>query len=266
MRFNRVLIPTIATILVLAGCTSSSIGNTIAGASGGKGQVRLLDASPNEPGPLSLVVASTTINSNVTPSTPIGVYAQVGAGTQQFQIMPTSVPAVAKSIAASTFYTVVLMGEPGQADFGEFIFQDTNSLQSASSVRYKVNDAAPLPGPIDVYVYQGSTLPTTPSVAGLTSGSDSGSITNPPGNSYIPTQGSSTVLPSGMYSITVTASGVPTNVLFSGSANLSVNNSYSMTVEDNPSGSATSVGVILAIDQPVQPSNQTSLMTALRKP
>jgi hypothetical protein len=254
----------VAVAFALASCTSSSVGNTIAGAAGGKAEARLVDASPAEPGPLSLLVASTSINSGITTATPVGVYETVGAGTQQFQISPTSVAPVSKSVAASTFYTVVLLGEPGQPDFGEDIFQDTNSIQSASSVRYKVNDAAPLPGPIDVYVYQGGSLPTTPSVTGLTVGNDSGSIANPPGNSYVPTMGSATILPSGVYNVTVTAAGQPTTVLFTGSADLSVNHSYSLTIEDNASPS--SANVILAVDQPAQATNQSSLMTDARHP
>lgn len=255
-----------AITLVASACTSSSVGNLISGATGGKAQVRAIDASPSEPGPLSLVVANTTINSDLTTGTPTGTYALVGAGNQNFQIVPTSIPALTKSVAASVFYTVAIVGEPGLADFNIDMFQDTNSAQSAGTVRYKVNDAAPAPGAIDVYVYQGATLPTLPTVPGLTVGNDSGSIANPPGNSYIPTLGSSTILASGTYVITVTPAGVPGTTLFTGSANLSVGNSYSFTVEDTPGGSSTSVQVILAIDQPVQTSNQSNLLSVVRKP
>jgi hypothetical protein len=252
-----------ALLFAVAGCTSGGINNLVSGATGGKGQARAIDAAPSAPGPLSMLVANTTINSGLTASMPVGVYASVGAGNQTFQISPTNIPSSTQSIAASTFYTLVVAGEPGQADFGMYLLEDTNSTASASTVRFKVNDAAPAPGPIDVYVYQG-VMPGTPTVAGLTVGKDSGSIANPPGNSYIPTLGSSTVLPSGSYTITVTPAGNPATKLFTGSANLTAGNSYSYTIEDVPSGSPTAAQVILAIDQPAPSSNQSNLMSVAR--
>ena len=243
----------------LAAC-NSSLSNVLTGAGGGKAQARLVDASPTTSGTLSLSVANTTINSGITSSMPIGTYASVSSGPQVFQIVPSTVTAVRKSVSPSTFYTVVLLGEQGMANYGEFIFEDTNSLQSATTVRYKVNDASPQAGPVDFYLYTGSTLPLTPSVAGLSVGTDSGSITNPPGNSYIPTLGSSTVLPSGTYTVTVTAAGSPKTVLFTGTATLTVGRSYSFTIEDAKSGAGGAANVILAIDQPVQGSNQSNLM------
>jgi hypothetical protein len=252
--------------LVIAGCTSASVGNAISGATGGRGDLRAIDAAPSEPGPLSLVVASTTINSNLSASVPVGTYALIGAGNQNIQISPTNVPTVSKSFAASVFYTAALVGEPGQADFGLYIFEDTNATASSATVRYKVNDAAPAPGPIDVYVYQGATLPNLPTVPGLTVGNDSGSITNPPGNSYIPTLGSATILPTGVYEITVTPAGNPATTLFHRSITLTAGKSYSFTVEDVPGGSPASAQVILAVDQPVQTNNQSNLMSLIRQP
>jgi Domain of unknown function (DUF4397) len=254
-----------AAVLAFAGCTSSSIGNLVSGATGGKGQVRAIDAAPAAPGPLSMLIANTTVNSNLSPSTPVGIYALVGAGNQNIQITPTNIPTQTQSIAASTFYTMVVAGEPGQADFGMYLLEDTNSTASPSTVRFKVNDAAPAPGPIDVYVYQGA-RPATPTVPGLTVGKDSGSIANAPGNSYIPTLGSATVLPSGSYTIAVTPAGNPGTTLFSGSANLTTGNSYSYTIGDVSSGSPSAVQVILAIDQPSQSANQSNLMSAARLP
>jgi hypothetical protein len=252
--------------LAIAGCTSSSVGNAIAGATGGKGDLRAIDAAPSEPGPLSLLVANTTINSGLSASVPVGTYALVGAGNQNVQISPTSVGTVTKSFAASVFYTAALVGEPGLADFGLYIFEDTNANASAGTVRYKVNDAAPAPGPIDVYVYQGATLPNLPTVPGLTVGNDSGSIPNPPGNSYIPTLGSATILATGVYNITVTPAGKPATTLFTGSATLTAGKSYSFTVEDVPGGSPASARVILAVDQPAQSSNQSNLLSLTRLP
>ena len=264
-RFKLPLAGVLAATLVLVACSGGTVGNIIAGAAGGKGQVRLVDASPDSAGPLSLVVAATTINSGVSSATPFGIYAQVGAGPQTFTITPSTVPGVNKSIAASTFYTVVLGGQAGNGTLAEYIFQDTNSVQSPTSVRFKVDDAAPALGTIDVYVYQGATLPATPTVAGLTAGQDSGSIASPPGNSYIPPQGSATTLPSGVYTITVTAAGVPGNVLFTGSATLNVNSSYSFIVGDSTAGPGTA-RVLLAVDQPPVGSNQSSILTSSRQP
>ena len=245
--------------LSLAAC-NGGLSNVVSGVSGGKAQARLLDASPKTAGPLSLSVASTTINSGVTNSTPVGVYASVNTGSQTFQVVPSSVTAVSKTISPSTFYTVVLLGEPGISNYGEFIFQDTNSIQSPGTVRYKVNDASPQAGPVDFYLYQGATLPVTPSVGGLTVGTDSGSIANPPGNSYIPPMGASTLLPSGVYNVAVTAAGRPTTVIFTGTASLVVNHSYSFTITDNAAGTAGGANVILAIDQPAPATNQSNMM------
>jgi hypothetical protein len=253
-------------LVTLGGCTSASVGNLIAGATGGKAQVRLIDAAPQAPGPLSLVVANTAINTGLTASTPVGTYAYVGAGIQSLQVSPTNVPAVSKSVAASTFYTVALAGEPGTPDYAEYIFQDTNALPAPNTVRFKVNDAAPAAGPIDVYVYTGSVRPSSPTVAGLTPGNDSGSLPTPPGNAYIPPEGSMTSLPAGTYTVTVTPAGAPATTLFTGSLNLTVNTSYSFTVEDAANGGSSSVQVIAAIDQPVQVSNQANLLTVARLP
>jgi hypothetical protein len=251
--------------LVVTGCSSSSVGNAISGAAGQKGYVRMIDASPNAPGPLSMLVANTAINSGVSASLPVGVYATIGAGEQTVQIQPTNVPSQRKSFAASTFYTTVLAGEPGAVDYNMYILQDTNSLPSSATVRFKVNDAAPAPGPIDVYVYQGA-QPATPTVAGLTVGNDSGSTANPAGNAYIPTLGSATTLPSGTYTIAVTPAGKPTTILFSGSAHLSQGVSYSFTVTDVAGGSPNAAAVILSQDQPVENSNQSNLMELAHQP
>jgi hypothetical protein len=251
--------------LLIAGCGSGAVGNAISGAQGGKGDLRAVDAAPDAAGPLSMQVANTTINSGLSDSTPVGPYASIGAGLQNVKISPTNVPAQSKSFAASTFYTAALAGEPGAADYGMYIFQDTNSLPSASSVRFKVNDAAPAPGPIDVYVYQGS-LPNTPTVAGLTAGNDSGSIANPPGNSYIPTTGSATALPAGTYNVTVTPAGNPATTLFTGSAPLNTGVSYSFTVTDVSGDSPSAAGVIMAQDQPMETSNQANLLNYANRP
>lgn len=243
----------------LAAC-NGGLSNVVSGVSGGKAQARLLNASPKTTTPLSLSVANTTINSNVTNTTPVGVYSPVNTGSQTFAIVPSTVTAVSKTLTPSTFYTVVLLGEPGQPNYGEFIFQDTNSIQSPGTVRYKVNDASPQAGPVDFYLYQGSTLPTTPTVAGLTVGTDSGSLSNPPGNSYLPPLGSSTILPSGVYTVTLTAAGNPSLKIFTGTASLTVNHSYSFTITDNAAGTAAAANVILAIDQPAPATNQGNLM------
>ena len=245
--------------LSLSAC-NGGLSNVVSGVTGGKAQVRLLNASPQTTTPLSLSVANTTINSGITNATPVGVYSSVNTGNQTFAIVPSTVTAVSKTLSPSTFYTVVLLGEPGQPNYGEFIFQDTNSIQSPGTVRYKVNDASPQAGPVDFYLYQGSTLPTTPSVGGLTVGTDSGSISNPPGNSYIPTLGSSTLLPSGVYKVAVTAAGNPSLMIFTGTASLTVNHSYSFTITDNAAGMAGHANVIAAIDQPAPATNQGNLM------
>ena len=256
--------------LALSGC--SSIANKINGL-GQSGNARLIDASPatSQTG-IALEADGGLINTGISSATPIGVYSNVGATTIKFDVNTGTgtsdlVPAINVSIVPSTNYSVILEGEPGSPNYIAFGFQDTNALNNASTVRFKVNNAAPnLITPVDVYVWlSGTSIPTTPTVPGLGLNQDSGSSATHPGNAYIPQQGSSTVLPAGTYDIAVVLAGTAPNGstdLFDGSTPLALNTSYSLTIEDID-GTANHIGVIASIDEPFQGSNQTSI---LRRP
>ena len=104
-------------------------------------------------------------------------------------------------------------------------------------------------------------MPTTPTVPALPLNQDSGSEQNATGNAYIPTLGSSTTLPTGTYNIAIVPQGsVPngTSDLFDGSTSLTVNNSYSFTIEDVNS-TQNNIGVLLSIDEPFQTQNQLKI-------
>lgn len=253
--------------LTLSGC--SSIANKINGL-GQSGNARLIDASPaTAQTGIALEADGGVINTGLSSTTPIGVYTKVGATSIKFDVNVGSgtsdlVPAINVSIAPSTNYSIVLEGEPGSADYIAFGFQDTNALNNAATVRFKVNNAAPnLVTPVDVYVWlSGNAIPTTPTVPGLGLNQDSGSSASHPGNAYIPQQGSSTVLPAGTYDIAVVLAGTAPNGstdLFDGATPFSLNTSYSLTIEDID-GTANNIGVIASIDEPFQPSNQTSVV------
>jgi hypothetical protein len=252
--------------LALSGC--SSVANRIAGF-GQSGFARLIDASPTttQTG-IALEADGGVINSGISSSTPIGVYSKVGASSIKFDIntgVGTSdlVPSINVSIVPSTNYTIVLEGEPGAANYVAFGFQDTNALNNAATVRFKVNNAAPnATTPLDVYVWLSSTaIPGTPTVPGLALNQDSGSSASAPGNAYIPQQGSNTIFPAGIYDIAIVpAGGVPngTTDLFDGSASLVLNTSYSLTIEDLDATS-NHIGVLTSIDEPFQGANQSAV-------
>jgi len=256
-----------AAVATAAGC--NGVGNAISGTFGGSGNARLIIASPKttQTG-IALQADHGTINSGLSASTPIGTYAKVNAGDVSFDVNTGAgtsdiVPAINVNIAASTNYSVVVEGEPGLTDYMAVSFADTNALNNANTVRFKVNNAAPnLATPVDVYIWPAAqAMPTTPTVPALPLNQDSGSEQNPPGNAYIPTQGSSTTLPTGTYNVAIVPQGtIPngTSDLFDGSTGLNVNTSYSFTIEDNNS-TQNNIGVLLSIDEPIQTQNQLKI-------
>jgi len=253
-----------AAVATAAGC--NGLGNTISGSLGGSGNARLIIASPKttQTG-IALQADHGTINSGLSASAAIGTYAKVNAGNVSFDINTGAgtsdlVPAINVNIAASTNYSIVLEGEPGLSDYMAVSFADTNALNNSQTVRFKVNNAAPnLATPVDVYVWLSSqAMPTTPTVPALPLNQDSGSEVNAPGNAYIPTLGSGTILPSGTYNIAIVPQGtIPngTSDLFDGSTGLNVNISYSFTIEDMNS-TQNNIGVLLSVDEPFQTQNQ----------
>jgi hypothetical protein len=254
-----------AAALVLTGC--SSVSHIIGGPGGGKGNARLVVASLTTPqSNISLTADGGTINSGLSATTPIGVYAPVGAGQDTFAINTGTgtsnlVSTINVSVAASTNYSIVLEGEPGSSDYIAFGFQDTNALNNAATVRFKVNNAAPnLTSAVDVYVWLSTnSIPSTPTVASLGLNQDSGSVAGAPGNAYIPQQGSSTLLPAGVYDVAIVPAGTVPNGssdLFDGSTSLVLNTSYSLTIADN-NATADNIAVLESIDEPFQSSNQS---------
>lgn len=255
----------LALSLLSVGCSGTN--NIISGSTGAKGYVRLVDASPLTTTPLGLQASSTTINSNVTASTPIGPYAAVGAGNQQFSLPGITInnnPFI-HSIASATNYTVVAEGEPGAANYRTFIFQDTNPAAATNSVRFKVDNAAPnLTTAVDVYV-KSTVNPalSIPTIAGLALNNDSGSYPGAPGNSYLPPQPvSATPYPAGTYTLDIVPTGVaPTGTsadLFFATTTTTLNTgtSYSFIIYDL-SATPNSIGVLLAQDSPQVQSNQS---------
>ena len=255
----------LAAVLGLAGC--SSVASKFIGF-GQSGFARLIDASNATTGSLALEADGAVINSGVSSATPIGVYSKVGATSIKFDVNTGAgtsdvVPAINLTIAPSTNYTIVLEGEPSGSNYMAFGFQDTNALNNAATVRFKVNNAAPnLSTPVDVYVWlPPAPIPTTPTVGGLALNQDSGSTPSHPGDSYIPTQGSSTFLPSGTYNIAIVpAGGTPNGStdLFDGHAPMTVNISYSLTIEDLDV-TPNHISVLSSIDEPFQGANQTAI-------
>lgn len=258
--------------LTASGC--SSIANKINGL-GQSGLARLIDASPatTQTG-IALEADGGLINSGISSTTPIGVYSKVGATSIKFDVNTGAgtndlVPAINVSIAGSTNYTIVLEGEPGNPNNIAFGFQDTNALNNASTVRFKVNNAAPnLVTPVDVYVWlSGTAIPSTPTVPGLGLNQDSGSAASHPGNAYIPQQGSPTMLPAGTYDIAVVLAGTAPNGatdLLDTSTPLALDTSYSLTIEDLD-GTANHIGLVTSIDEPFQVSNQSSILRRLAR-
>ena len=256
----------VASVVALSGC--SSVANKIVGL-GQNGFARAIVASPatTQTG-IALEADGGVINSGLSSATPIGVYSAVGATSITFDVNTGSgttdlVPAIHVSVAPSTNYSIVLEGEPGSPNYIAFGFQDTNALPNSATVRFKVNNAAPnLATPVDVYVWlSGTTIPVTPTVPGLALNQDSGSSATKPGDAYIPQQGSPTHLPAGTYDIAIVAAGgVPngTSDLFDGTTSMVLNTSYSLTIEDLDA-TPNHICVLSSIDEPFQPSNQSSV-------
>ena len=256
----------LAAALALSGC--SSVANRIAGL-GQSGFARLIDASPaTATTGIALAADGGVINSGISSTTPIGVYSKVGATSIKFDVNTGAgtadiVPAINVSIAPSTNYSIVLEGEPGSANYIAFGFQDTNALNNAATVRFKVNNAAPnATTPLDVYVWLSTnSIQLTPTVPTLSLNQDSGSSPGAPGNAYIPQQGSNTVFPAGLYDIAIVPAGSAPNGttdLFDGSTSFVLNTSYSLTIEDIDATS-NHIGILSSIDEPFQGSNQASV-------
>jgi hypothetical protein len=252
--------------LALSGC--SSVANRIAGF-GQNGFARLIDASPaTATTGIALEADGGVINSGISSATPIGVYSKVGATSIKFDVNTGTgtadiVPAINVGVAASTNYSIVLEGEPGAPDYIAFGFQDTNALNNAATVRFKVNHAAPnVTGPIDVYVWLSTnSIPVTPTVSSLSLNQDSGSVAGAPGNAYIPQQGSNTILPAGLYDIAIVPAGTTPNGttdMFDGSTSFVLNTSYSLTIQDLDA-TANHIGVLSSIDEPFQTANQAAV-------
>jgi hypothetical protein len=150
------------------------------------------------------------------------------------------------------------------------MLQDTNPNNSATTVRYKVNNVAPnLATPVDVYVWpNGTAIPGAPTITALGLDQDTGSMTNPVGNAYIPMSGSATVMPAGLYDIAIVLTGTvangTTDLFDTTTPALALNNSYSMTIAD-VTGTQNDIGLILAIDEPLQSSNQSKPRLLLSK-
>jgi hypothetical protein len=269
MRSTIVRALTLMLAVSAAACNGSGVGNSISGALGSSGEARLVDASPATSQTLSMTADNATIDSNVSAGAPVAPYAKVGAGSINFAVPPTSVTDTS-SVAASTNYSLMLEGEPGLGDYQLFGFADNNALPHSNTVRFKINNAAPdIATAVDVYVWLSTdTIPGTPTVADMSLNQDTGSVPNNPGDSYIPrSTDNTTVLPTGTYDIAVVQTGaVPngTSDLFDGSVALTVGNSYSLTLQDGPGGATNSVGVIAAIDEPLQTANQANMFAVGR--
>jgi hypothetical protein len=267
VKFSRVLVALAALTLALAGCKSTN--NLINGTTGSSGLARMVVASGSTTDSnLTLLADNGTINSGLSVGTPVGVYSKVSAGSITFTINDGSgggnlVPGIDVDVNASTNYSIALEGEPGQGDYIAFGFQDTNPAPSVTTVRYKVNNAAPnLATPVDFYIWPaGTAIPGSPQVTGLPLNEDTGSMTDAPGNSYIPMTGSATVLAAGQYDVAIVLTGtVPngtTDLFDAETPALAVNTSYSFTIEDE-NGTQNNIGVVLAIDEPLQSTNQSA--------
>jgi hypothetical protein len=253
--------------LALSGC--SSVANRIAGF-GQNGFARLIDASPATTATgIALEADGGVINSGISSATPIGVYSKVGATSIKFDVNTGAstadlVPAINVSVVPSTNYSIVLEGEPTAANYIAFGFQDTNALNNAATVRFKVNHAAPnVTTPIDVYVWLSTTsIPGTPTVPNLSLNQDSGSSPAAPGNAYIPQQGSNATLPAGLYDIAIVPAGTAPNGttdMFDGSASFVLNTSYSLTIDDLDA-TPNHIGVLTSIDEPFQAANQAAVV------
>jgi hypothetical protein len=237
----------------------------------GSSLARLIDASPNTSQTLALTANGSQIDSGITAASPTAPYAKVAVGSVRFAAPPTSTSSTV-TIAPATDYTLALEGEPSSADYGLFPFVDKNPQASATTVRFKVNNAAPdLSTAVDVYVWLSTgAIPATPTVADLPLNQDSGSIAGAPGDSYIPmSSDTTTVLPTGTYDVAVVHTGSTPNGssdLFDGSAALSVGNSYSITIADAASGAANAIEAIGSVDQPPPSTAQSNLFAVARHP
>ncbi|HXW77347.1 MAG TPA: hypothetical protein VEJ20_08060 [Candidatus Eremiobacteraceae bacterium] len=264
------LVPIAAAVVLLAGCNGNSVGNTITGTFGQSGMARMIDSSPSTTQTLSLTADGGTIDTGVTGSQPFAPYAKVTAGSITFAAPPTS-ESETSSIAASTNYSVVLEGESGLVDYKLFGFADTNATPRSTTVRLKIDNAAPdLSTAVDVYVWVSTnSIPNVPFVADLALNQDTGSVNNAPGNAYVPpSSDTTTVFPTGTYDIAIVQTGsVPngTTDLFDGSVSLSIGNDYSLVIEDSASGAVNDIGVIGGVDEPLQTSNQSSLMLSVSR-
>jgi hypothetical protein len=162
---------------LVAGAWLSVLMITAVGCGGGSGtqaQVRVLQASPNEPSE-NVLVDSTVVSSNLGYGANTG-YLSVNSGQRHLQVEPTNsnMPIMDQtlSLSSSTETTVIVNGLTA---ISGLVLADNNTSPASGTAMLRVVNVAPSMGPADVYVVAAGTSLTglAPTVSALAVGAAS---------------------------------------------------------------------------------------------
>lgn len=205
------------------------------GSSNSNAQLRALQASPDEPTTLSVMLNSTSIFGSIALGTPTN-YASVPAGVNQLVVEPSnsSTDAINESITLTSATNYTLITANYAASLTPILLTDSTTAPVSGDFGIRVVNAAVEAGSVDVYILApGSAPPSTgtdtPIISGLTFTSAS---------SYQP-------LAAGTYEIVVTPAGFPVNTYIN-TGTLSFNSGQNRTFVIVPNGTGKISSVTLA--------------------
>jgi hypothetical protein len=209
------------TILLSTGCGG-----------GGKTELRVLQASPDENTGLNFLIDSNTLFSNVALDAPSS-YAGVSGGSRHLQVEPngstTNLIDETISVASGTHYTLIT------ADFAAnitpFMLTDDTTAPASGNFKVRVVNAGVGAGTVDAYVVTPGTLPgsVAPTFSGLTFKNSSGYQS----------------LTAGSYEVFFTLSGVP-SVTYVDTGSLSFADQQNRTIVLVPTSSGSFSYVVLS--------------------
>lgn len=211
----------IATLLC-AGCGSGS----------SNAQLRALQASPDEPTTLNVLINSTSIFGSIALGMPTN-YTSIASGTDQLVVEPSNstTAAINESISLSsgTNYTLITAGYA--ASLSPILLTDDTGAPSSGDFNIRVVNAAVEAGSVDVYILPpGSAAPSTGTVTPTI-----GALTFTSSSSY-------QSLAAGNYQIVVTPAGFPVNTYINiASVSFSAGQNRTFVILPNGSGGISSV-------------------------
>jgi hypothetical protein len=139
------------------------------GGSGGKAQIRAMDATPQE-SEIDVSVDSNSFASNVAYGTASG-YSSVGSGSHTLQIYPSGVatPYIDETISLTSGDKYTVLSANVLPSANALLLKDENSTPASNTAELRIVNASPALGTVDIYIVSpGTDLSTvSPTISGL---------------------------------------------------------------------------------------------------